>query len=103
MWISRSISIITGHRDVLIILDCSELQSLDFDKFCEYLKEEVGFLRRLEILRLCFLDDEGTYVDVTERNFCHFQRKALTGAQRINLKVFDGTSPAPMPSKYGIY
>ena len=50
---------------------------------------------------VCFLDMENEYIDLTESNFHRFVRIAskpsgYSDTIRINIKVTEGTSPAPV-------
>ena len=56
-------------------------------EFCSFLRTEVPRLGKFQVTRVCFLDMENEYIDITERNFHRFVR--------INIKVIEGTSPAP--------
>ena len=63
-----------------------------------------NFLLRLgkfQVKRVCFLDIENEFIDLTERNFHRSVRLAskpsgYSDTFRINIKVTEGTSPAPV-------
>ena len=71
---------------------------MDFDSFISFLKNEVPYLTRLDTLRICFQDEEKTYIDMTSKNFHRFLRLSTFTFQsdipKINIKVLEGASPA---------
>lgn len=71
---------------------------MDFDAFMSFLKEEIPYLNRLDTLRVCFQDEEKTYIDMTPKNYHRFLRLSTFTFQsdvpKINIKVLEGASPA---------
>ena len=54
-----------------------------------------------QVMRICFLDMENEHIALTERNFHRSVRLAskpsgYSDTFRINIKVTEGTSPAPV-------
>ena len=53
----------------------------------------------MNALRVCFQDDEGTFIDLTPKNYHRFLRLSTyafkTDVPKINIKVLEGASPAP--------
>lgn len=88
------------------LIDCAypKLYEMCFEEFADYLHEEVPQLKRLDKVKsLTFLDDEDTYVDLTPRNFHRFVRLACVGKSevpKVNIKVLEGSSPAPKCCSY---
>ena len=87
-----------GERCGLVSASFSSLYGMDFDAFISYLKDEVPYLTRLDTLRICFQDEEKTYIDMTPKNFHRFLRLSTFTYQsdipKINTKVLEGASPA---------
>ena len=50
------------------------MSSIEFENV---LKREIPFLNRLAVLRISFLDDETSYIDLTEGNFHRFVKLAI--------------------------
>lgn len=90
------------QRCGLIDTTFNKLYSMDYFSFVEHLKIEIPQLNKLEVLRVCFMDEEKTYIDLTAKNFHRFLRLATVCFQsdipKINLKVLEGSSPMPKPS-----
>jgi hypothetical protein len=81
-------------RCALLDIQPSVLYTHNLDAFMEFVLEEIPYLRRLQVHRLCFLDEEGTYVDVNDRNFSKFIKSIMSGSSKITVKMLDGTSPS---------
>ncbi|XP_045207107.1 uncharacterized protein LOC123559398 [Mercenaria mercenaria] len=89
------------QRCGLIDTTFNNLYSMDYFSFINHLKCEIPQLNKLEVLRVCFMDEEKTYIDLTAKNFHRFLRLATLCFQsdipKINLKVLEGSSPMPKP------
>ena len=77
------------------------LNSMTYTDFCIFLQEEIRRLTKFQVLRISFLDLENKYIVLTERNFHKFVRLAIkpcgsTDTLRINVKVSEGSSAAPV-------
>lgn len=85
------------QRCALIDVMYSELYSMDFLTFSEFLTREIPQLQRISVLRISFLDEEQTYIDLTKRNFHRFLRLSThtfkSATPKINLLVQEGSSP----------
>lgn len=81
------------ERCALIGTSFNTLYGMDYQAFSEFLKDEVPQLYKLNTLRVCFQDDEGTYVDLTSKNFHRFLRLSTfafkTEVPKINIKVME--------------
>ena len=75
----------------------SDLYTMDYCEFSKFLAREIPQLARLDVMRISFLDDEKSYVDLTPRNFHRFVRLSTytfkSNNPRINIKVLEGSSP----------
>ena len=74
---------------------------MTYVEFCSFLRTEVPRLGKFQVMRVCFLDMENECIDLTERNFHRFDRlvpkpSGYSDTIRINIKVTEGTSPAPV-------
>ena len=89
-----------GERCGLVYATFSSLYGMDFDAFMSFLKEEIPYLNRLDTLRVCFQDEEKTYIYMTPTNYHRFLRLSTFTFQsdvpKINIKVLEGASPAIM-------
>lgn len=88
-------------RCSLVEASLSDIYSMTYVEFCSFLRTEVPRLGKFQVMRVCFLDMENEYIDLTERNFHRFVRLAskpsgYSDTIRINIKVTEGTSPAPV-------
>ena len=88
-------------RCSLIEASMGNLYSMTYSDFCNFLLEEIPRLTKFQVLRVSFLDLENEYIELTERNFHKFVRLATkscgsTDTLRINIKVSEGSSPAPV-------
>ena len=81
----------SDDRCTSIVIDYGILTALCLKDFCEYLQNEIPYLQRLPLIRACYRDDEGHWVDIDERNYFNF----INAGQRINIKILDARSPAP--------
>ena len=88
-----------GERCSLIDTNFNALYGMDYHAFAEFLKEEIPQLFKLSALRVCFQDDEGTFIDLTPQNYHRFLRLSTfafkTDVPKINIRVSEGASPAP--------
>ncbi|XP_053403747.1 uncharacterized protein LOC123524212 [Mercenaria mercenaria] len=86
------------QRCALIDCNYADLFGMGYTEFEHFLKSEIPFLQRLFVLKISFLDDENTYVDLTERNYHRFLKLAThafkSGTPKISVKVQEGSSPA---------
>ena len=92
-----------GGRCSLIDTNFNALYGMDYHAFAEFLKEEIPQLFKLSALRVCFQDDEGTFIDLTPQNYHRFLRLSTfafkTDVPKINIRVSEGASPAPQKNK----
>ena len=88
-----------GERCSLIDTNFNSLYGMDYAAFTDFLKEEIPQQFKLNALRVCFQDDEGTFIDLTPKNYHRFLRLSTyafkTDVPKINIKVLEGASPAP--------
>ena len=81
----------------LVDINFTDLFSMGYVEFTEFLKSEIPQLSRLYVMRISFLDDEKTYIDLTPRNFHRFIRLATYSFEsqvpKINVKIQEGCSP----------
>lgn len=66
----------------------------------DFLKNEISQLLKLDMMRMCFLDEEGTYTDLSAKNYHRFLNKLATfcfnsEVPKKNIKVLEGASPLP--------
>lgn len=82
----------------------ADLVNLGLSGFQDMLKENVPYLGRFDSIRLTFLDEDDTWIDLSDSNYITFLKNTrCTGGSdfpKLNVKVFDGASPAPSVSKY---
>ena len=92
-----------GERCGLVDMQFNDLYSMNYEEFGQFLREEIVQLKRLNVLRISFLDDEKTYIDLSPRNFHRFIKLAThsfqTDTPKINIKVSEGSSPIPVNDK----
>lgn len=92
-----------NERCGLVDTTFNSLYGMDFDSFVGFLKDEIPQLLRLDTLRICFQDEEKSYIDMTPRNFHRFLRLSTYTFQsdipKINIKVLEGASPAVVKKK----
>ena len=92
-----------GERCALVDTTFKNLYSMDYGGFANFLKDEIPQLFKLQTLRVCFQDDEGTYIDLTSKNYHRFLRLSTnafkTDVPKINIKVLEGASPAVQKKK----
>lgn len=87
-------------RCSLVESSMTDLYGMNYREFCNYLNGEVPRLRKFHVMRVWFLDNENEYIDLTDRNFHRFVRLASkpsghSDTLKINIKVTEGSSPAP--------
>lgn len=86
----------------LVDINFTELYTMGYDDFTLFLKEEIPALSRLSVMRVSFLDDEKTYIDLTPRNFHRFIRLATysfkSQVPKINVRIQEGSSPLVLKS-----
>ena len=86
-----------AERCGLVDINFTDLYTMGYTQFTEFLKGEIPQLSRLSVMRISFLDDEKTYVDLTPRNFHRFIRLATysfkSQVPKINVKIQEGSSP----------
>lgn len=95
-------------RCSLIEASMGNLYSMTYAEFCNFLQEEIPRLVKFQVLRVSFLDLENEYIELTDRNFHKFVRLATkscgkTDSLRINIKVSEGTSPAPAKVSFYVF
>ena len=56
----------------LVDINFSDLYSMGYVEFTEFLKSEIPQYSRLSVMRISFLDEGKTYIDVIPRNFQMF-------------------------------
>ncbi|MCG8033322.1 MAG: hypothetical protein JAZ03_14240 [Candidatus Thiodiazotropha taylori] len=92
-----------SERCGLVDTTFNSLYGMDFEAFMSFLKDEIPQLNRLDTLRVCFQDEEKTYIDMTPKNYHRFLRLSTFTFQsdipKINIKVLEGASPAIMKRK----
>lgn len=83
-----------SERCTPIFIDFEILSALTLDDFLDYLKNEVPYLRRMQQIRLCFMDKEKHWVDLVTSIYPTF----IKAGPLVNVKVLDGMSPVtPLP------
>ena len=86
------------ERCGLIDTTFNSMYGMDYDSFITFLKDEIPQLNRLDTVRICFQDEEKTYIDMTPKNYHRFLRLSTHSFQsdvpKINIKVLEGASPA---------
>lgn len=86
------------ERCALIDTSFNTVYGMDYTAFSEFLKDEIPQLYKLNTLRVCFRDDEGTYIDLSSKNYHRFLRLSTfafkSDVPKINIKVLEGASPA---------
>ena len=86
-------------RCSLVDVGYSALYAMEYSDLVDFLKCEIPQVNKLTVVRLAFMDDEGTFIDLTARNFHRFLRLSTQCFQnqtpRITIKVIEGSSPAP--------
>jgi hypothetical protein len=81
-------------RCALLDIKPSVLYTHNLSDFTEFVLDEVPYLRRLIAHRICFLDEENMYVDVTDKNFSKFVKSVMSRSSKITVNILDGTSPS---------
>ena len=91
-----------ADRCGLVDMQFNDLYSMNYEEFGLFLRDEIAQLKRLSVLRISFLDDEQTYIDLSPRNFHRFIKLATHSFQsdtpKINIKISEGSSPMPVLS-----
>ena len=85
------------------ISSLTDMINLGLQGFEELLKQNVPYLKRFDTLRLTYFDEDDTWIDLTDANYMVFLKNTrCTGGSdqpKLNVKVFDGASPAPPVAK----
>lgn len=93
-----------SDRCGLVDINFTELYTMGYDEFTQFLKEEIPALSRLSVMKVSFLDDEKTYIDLTPRNFHRFIRLATysfkSQVPKINVRIQEGSSPLVLKSTH---
>ena len=74
----------------LFFVDFEILAALSLEDFLDYLRNEIPYLTRKEQIRLCFMDNEKHWVDLTPQIYPKF----IKSGPLVNIRVLDGLSPA---------
>ena len=78
------------ERCTPVFVDFEILAALSLEDFMDYLRNEIPYLTRKPQIRLCFMDNEKHWVDLTSQIYPKF----IKSGSHVNIKVLDGMSPA---------
>ncbi|XP_053388889.1 uncharacterized protein LOC128551949 [Mercenaria mercenaria] len=71
--------------------------------FVALIKQNVQYIRRYDSVRLSYFDEDKVWVDLTDESFMDFLKTTTctggTDQPKLNVKVFDGASPATPVAK----